>query len=68
MEVGVRAPQATTPGPVSSAPAGETAATGVMAARIAGIFPGSGPGAPPTAPAKTNGVMTAIPMAGLRDA
>ncbi|GFG67315.1 hypothetical protein MKUB_48050 [Mycobacterium kubicae] len=46
---------------------GATAATGVIAVRT-GVFPGKAGGAPPTAPAKINGVMTATPKTGVRAA
>src|SRR5271168_643208 len=65
---------AITTGPERSETDGETAATGVMAARTAGAFPGivgaAPPGivgpAPPTALANTSGTSRATPKAGDR--
>src|ERR1700758_4044386 len=59
---------AITAGPVRSGREGETAATGVMTVCTDGIglFPFSGGAAPPTAPANTNGMITATPNAGVR--
>src|SRR5208283_6063886 len=55
---------ATTTGPDRSGRLGETAATGVTAARTGGTFVGSGGAAPPTAPAKIRRVMITTPNAG----
>src|SRR5271166_5977926 len=57
---------AMTAGPDGSRPTGETAATGVMAACTAGACAWNVGGAPPTAPANTNGAITAMPNAGVR--
>ncbi len=44
---------------------GATAATGVMAARTAGVFPYDAGAVAPTAPANTNGVIMAMPNTGV---